>query len=72
MRGEHVEIRRLMNEAADALAAADVAAMESLRGLAETLAIHNMKEERMLYPMTDQATGNDRARDDLVRRLQAF
>lgn len=73
MRGEHVEIRRLMSEMTSALAAADATkADESLRGLTETLAAHNMKEERMLYPMIDQAAGNDRARDDLVKRLQAF
>lgn len=73
MRGEHVEIRHLMSEMTNALAAADATkADESLRGLTETLATHNMKEEWMLYPMTDQAAGNDRARDDLVKRLQAF
>lgn len=73
MRGEHVEIRRLMNEVVEALKAADAAKVEeSLRGFTETLSIHNMKEERILYPMTDQAAGSDRARDDLVKRLQAF
>lgn len=73
MRGEHVEIRRQMSEVVVALKAADAAgAEESIHGLTETLAAHNMKEERMLYPMADQAAGNDRARDDLVKRLQAF
>ena len=73
MRSEHVEIRRLMDEVAGALDAADTAnATAFLRRLADSLAAHNMKEERVLYPMTDQAAGSDRARDDLVKRLQAF
>lgn len=71
MRGEHVEIRRLMGEVAGALKAGNTAAAGLLRSLTETLATHNMKEERMLYPMVDRAAGNDRARDDLVKRLQA-
>lgn len=73
MRGEHVEIRRLMHEAAGALQAADAArAEDSLNSLVDTLAAHNLKEERVLYPMTDLAAGSDVARDDLVKRLQAF
>lgn len=73
MRGEHVEIRGLMDEVAGALDAANAANTTGfLRSLAESLAAHNMKEERVLYPMTDQAAGSDRARDELVKRLQAF
>lgn len=73
MRNEHVEIRRFMDAVAAALRAADAAgAGESIEGLTETLGAHNMKEERVLYPMIDRAAGNDRARDDLVKRLQAF
>lgn len=30
------------------------------------------KEERVLYPMTDDAAGDPRARHDLVERMQAF
>lgn len=72
MRSEHVGIRRHMSEAAGALQAADAAAAgAALRELADALATHNVKEERMLYPMADQAAGSDRARDELVRRLQA-
>jgi len=37
-----------------------------------TLAAHNMKEEQILYPMTDRATSSPRERDDLVRHMQAF
>lgn len=73
MRNEHVEIRRLMDAAMRALQDGDAAgAAEAILGLVETLSAHNMKEERMLYPMTDRAVGDDRARDDLVKRLQAL
>ena len=72
MRKEHVEIRRLMNQVAGALAAADAGATQaSLRELTDVLANHNMKEERILYPMTDRAVGDDQVRHDLVTRLQA-
>ena len=30
---------------------------------------HNLKEENMLYPMSDQVLGSDR--DDLIRAMQA-
>lgn len=73
MRGEHVEIRRLMNEVAAALEAGDGAGVErSIRGLTEVLSAHNMKEEHVLYPMIDRTAGGERACDDLVKRLQAF
>lgn len=73
MRGEHVQIRRLMDDVAAALTAGDAAATGlAIHGLTEVLIAHNMKEERMLYPMADQAAGSERARDDLVKRLQAF
>ncbi len=55
MRMEHVQMRALMEEAADALKAGNA---EDYLGLADTLLImmqqHNMKEENMLYPMCDQ------------------
>lgn len=73
MRSEHVEIRRLMEATARALEASDAAgAGEAIRGLVETLGAHNMKEEHVLYPMADRAAGDDGARDDLVKRLQAL
>jgi len=73
MRSEHVEIRRLMGAVTAALAASDAAsARDAIRRLTETLGAHNLKEERILYPMSDQVAGDDRARDDLVKRLQAF
>lgn len=55
MRMEHVQMRALMEEAADAIKAGKT---EDFLGLADTLLImvqqHNMKEENMLYPMCDQ------------------
>lgn len=73
MREEHVEIRSAMAAVTAALAArhADLA-IESLDTLTDVLSTHNVKEERMLYPMTDRAIGEDRDRDELVKRMQAF
>jgi len=33
--------------------------------------MQNLKEERLLYPMADEAAGSDAARDALVARIQA-
>lgn len=73
MRQEHVEIRRLMKEVTTALEAPDgELAARSLAALIEILGAHNIKEERMLYPMADRALGNEQARDELVRRMQLY
>ena len=60
MRMEHIQMRQLFADMGQALTAQD---KERCLGLAETLMMimqqHNMKEERMLYPMTDQAFGSD-------------
>lgn len=73
MRVEHIDIRRRMAELIAALKAADAALVEaSIRGLTEALSAHNLKEERILYPMTDRAAGSDQERDDLVKRLEDF
>ena len=73
MRVEHVEIRRWMGLGAAALDARDVAGVKrAVSGLTGVLSVHNMKEEQILYPMTDQAAGGERERDDLVRRMQAL
>ena len=56
MRVEHRQIRALLEEMASTLAGQDV---EGYLGHSETLLVmmqqHNMKEEHILYPMTDQA-----------------
>lgn len=73
MRREHVEIRAAMARVSAALDAGDTAtAHEALAELTALLEAHNMKEERMLYPMTDRALGTAEAREALVRRIEAF
>lgn len=55
MRGEHVQMRELMESARHALLAKDA---DDYTGNTETLLImmqqHNVKEENVLYPMCDQ------------------
>ncbi len=55
MRGEHAQMRELIEAAETALAARDA---DEYSGNAETFLImaqqHNMKEENILYPMCDQ------------------
>jgi len=58
MRMEHIQMRQLLADMQQAVQQQDE---ERYLGLSETLMMimqqHNMKEERMLYPMTDQAFG---------------
>jgi iron-sulfur cluster repair protein YtfE (RIC family) len=60
MRSEHAQMRTLIDNMAQALAAKDG---DTYLGVAETLMImmqqHNMKEEQMLYRMMDQALGSE-------------
>lgn len=62
MRMEHQQMRALLAEMTDAVALTD---SERYLGLSETLMMvmqqHNMKEEQMLYPMVDQAFGDEAA-----------
>ena len=72
MRAEHVEIREGMRRVTAALDAGDAAAAKaSLGELTALLGAHNMKEERMLYPMTDRAMGSAEAQEALVRRIES-
>lgn len=70
MRMEHEQMRGLMQEMAHAVAKTDY---EGYLGLSETLNMlmqqHNLKEENMLYPMTDQVLLD--TRDELIRTMQA-
>lgn len=73
MRFEHVEIKGLLAKIGDALESKQKAGFEAAaRRLLAVLGDHNEKEEQILYPMTDNVLGDDRARDDLVRKMQAF
>lgn len=70
MRMEHAQMRDLFAQMQNALASADA---ETFAGLAETLLIlmqqHNLKEEQMLYPMSDRALGNAAALVQQMREL---
>ena len=69
MRMEHEQMRALFAEMAQAL---EQGSLEDFLGQGETLAIlmsqHNMKEENILYPMTDQVVAHDR--DAVMARMQ--
>ncbi len=68
MRMEHEQMRSLVSEMDDAIVAKDA---DSFLGLGETLMIltqqHNMKEEQILYPMSDQVLGDP---DKLIEQMQ--
>jgi hemerythrin-like domain-containing protein len=70
MRMEHAQMRDLLRDMADAVAAGN---QGRFLGLSETLNMlmqqHNLKEENMLYPMSDQVLAGER--DDLVRAMEA-
>jgi len=72
MRWEHRQMRELLAQMKDALAARDG---DTFGGAAETLLIlmqqHNMKEENILYPMCDNALGSTDVGAALVERLKA-
>lgn len=61
MRMEHEQMRSLMAQTQDALAAHDA---QEFLGLAETLLLliqqHNIKEEQILYPLMDRSLANAR------------
>lgn len=73
MRVEHVEIRERMQHVTAALAAGDAAAtVAGLGALTGALGAHNVKEEQMLYPMTDRVLGSPDAQEKLVRKIEAY
>ena len=71
MRMEHAQMRGLLQDMASAVAAGD---QGRFLGLSETLNMltqqHNLKEENMLYPMSDRVL--DSERDGLIRAMQAI
>lgn len=71
MRGEHAQMRQLMDACAAALQAGDAG---DYAGYADTLLImmqqHNVKEENVLYPMCDQHLAGQAA--VLVPQLQSL
>jgi hemerythrin-like domain-containing protein len=60
MRGEHAQMRRMLEELAAAVAAHSA---DDCLGILETLHLvtqqHNAKEEGILYPMADRALGGE-------------
>jgi uncharacterized protein (DUF2249 family)/hemerythrin-like domain-containing protein len=73
MRHEHAAIKSLLKGIASALADEDTSGFVGFAAdLQQVLSGHNMKEEGILYPMTDGALTDERDRDALVRRMQAF
>ena len=70
MRMEHAQMRGLLQDMAHSIAAAE---QSHYLGLSETLNMlmqqHNLKEENMLYPMSDRVLGDERA--DLIRAMEA-
>lgn len=70
MRSEHVQMRDLIASMGRAVAEGN---LNTYLGLSETLNMlmqqHNLKEENVLYPMTDQVLGGER--DDLMRSMEA-
>ena len=71
MRMEHEQMRGLLQDMASAVAACN---QDGFLGLSETLNMlmqqHNLKEENMLYPMSDQVLGGDR--EGLIRSMQTL
>lgn len=73
MRVEHKDIHERMQRVTAALDARDSAlTREALGELTTVLSSHNLKEERMLYPMTDRAIESVEAQERLVRRIAKF
>ncbi len=70
MRMEHEQMRQLLSDMEEALARED---RDQYLGFAETLMIttqqHNMKEEQILYPMSDQAFSDDAT--EIIKRLES-
>jgi hemerythrin-like domain-containing protein len=70
MRMEHAQMRDLLQAMANAIAAGN---QNRYLGLSETLNMlmqqHNLKEENMLYPMSDRVLGAER--DSVIREMDA-
>jgi hemerythrin-like domain-containing protein len=70
MRMEHAQMRGLMDDMAGAAAAGN---QNGFLGLSETLNMlmqqHNLKEENMLYPMSDRVLGGES--DAVIQAMEA-
>jgi uncharacterized protein (DUF2249 family)/hemerythrin-like domain-containing protein len=71
MREEHREIEALIGRIEGGIADPAAPVEQLRRSLHDVLGEHNVKEEQILYPTTDQLLGADKA-DELVKRIQRF
>ena len=71
MRAEHRKIEALIAAVERAIGEPSACPEPSRHELHEVLAQHNAKEEQILYPGADRLMAAD-ARDELVRRIQAY
>jgi iron-sulfur cluster repair protein YtfE (RIC family) len=69
MRSEHAQLRELLVLIAAALRASDAAWQPRVQALEDILKAHNLKEERVLYPMADEAAGEAPDAGELQARL---
>ena len=71
MRAEHREIESLIAQIEASIGDPSAPVDQLRRALHQVLGEHNLKEEGVLYPTTDDLLGPDQA-DELVRRIQRF
>lgn len=71
MRMEHEQMRQLLSDMAEAVDKQD---KDDYLGISETLMMimqqHNMKEEQMLYPMTDRTFGSGAV--EVIAKMQSI
>lgn len=73
MRVEHKDIHERIQRVVAALEAHQLASLRDALGeLTSLLNTHNLKEERMLYPMTDRSIDTIEGQERLVRRLARY
>jgi iron-sulfur cluster repair protein YtfE (RIC family) len=70
MNEEHILIREMLALIASQLATADGAWRAGIRDLKEALLTHNTKEERVLYPMADDAANGEGSASALSEQLE--
>lgn len=73
MKNEHIDIRRCLADIRTAIAnKSPDEIIRSIRNLQGALGPHNMKEEHVLYPVSDDRAADTRELDDLVKKMQAL
>jgi iron-sulfur cluster repair protein YtfE (RIC family) len=70
MRLEHARLKELLEQIGAALERGDAAWQRDVRELEGILAEHNLKEERILYPLSDDATSRRPDFSELLDALQ--